>query len=276
VANVVGGWGHPEDCVAVAFVVWSALTMDRYGAAGASRAALLLGLGIAFQPLAILGVVPVLARLLWRRAARLWWRLALPSVVVLAPALLAETHQTLFVLVHQPFTPQDVSFTPLTRLAPVLAPGVHGGGPMRLVAIVVSAALALLVCRRRHDLPTVLTVVAAGFFLRVALETEMNWYYVWPVPALCLVLSLRRGRVRFGLCAAAMVASGVLADHRVHHIAWWWPALMATTALMLLCIGPTPRRWLELAAGRRRHEEPARPVEFVAMVSAANAGQPRE
>ncbi len=36
-------WGHPEDCLAVAFVLWAALTMDRRGATGAPRAALLLG-----------------------------------------------------------------------------------------------------------------------------------------------------------------------------------------------------------------------------------------
>ena len=47
-------------------------------------------------------------------------------------------------------------------------------------------ALALAVCRRRHDLQTVLAVTAAAFFLRVLLETELNWYYLWPVPALCL------------------------------------------------------------------------------------------
>ena len=29
VANVVGGWGHPEDCVAVALVIWAVLTMER-------------------------------------------------------------------------------------------------------------------------------------------------------------------------------------------------------------------------------------------------------
>ena len=80
VANVAAGWGHPEDCVAVALVVWAALAARAAGHAGGPRAALLLGVGIAFQPLALLGVAPVLARLGWRGAARLWWRLVLPSL----------------------------------------------------------------------------------------------------------------------------------------------------------------------------------------------------
>ncbi len=251
VANVVGGWGHPEDCVAFALVVWAALAMERDGVAAAPRAALLLGVAIAFQPLAVLGVAPVLARLGWRAAGRLWWRLVVPSAAVLVPPLVAETHRTLFVLTRQPFQPRLNSFTPLTHLAPVLGPDLDGGGPTRLVATLLAVALAIVVCRRRHDLVTVLTVTAGAFFIRVALETELNWYYLWPVPALCLLLALRKTWPRFWVCATALVVSMVLGDRRVHHIALWWPGMMATAVVMLLSIGPTPRRWIELAGGQR-------------------------
>ena len=172
----------------------------------------------------------------------------LPSLVVVVPALVAEPHRTLFVLVHQPFQPRYISFTPLTHLAPVIGPGLDGGGPTRLLALALSAGLAVVVCQRRHDLATVLTMTTVAFFIRVLLETELNWYYLWPVPALCLLLSLRRSRLRFGLCSAALVATMVLGDRRVHHIALWWPALMALLAVMLLSTGPSPRRWV--AAGR--------------------------
>jgi hypothetical protein len=171
---------------------------------------------------------------------------------VLLPPLLAETHETLFVLVRQPIQLQYNSYTPLTRLAPVVAPGLHGGGPARLVATLLGAALAVLVCHRRHDLATVLSLAAVGFFLRVLLETELNWYYLWPVAALCLLLALRRSTTRFCLCAAALVVSVVLGDrNEVHHIVFWWPALMATLVVMLLSIGPAPRRWVELVTRRR-------------------------
>ena len=278
VATVAGGWGHPEDCLALAFVVWAALAMDRFGPSAAPRAALLLGVGIAFQPLALLGVVPVLARLPWRDVARVSWRLLVPSVVVVLPPLLAETHQTLFVMVHQPFQPADNSFTPLTGLAPHIGPGLDGGGPTRLVAIVLSGLLALVVCRRRHDLPTVLAMAAVAYFFRVLFETELNWYYLWPVPALCLLLAMRRSATRFWVCALALVVSIVLGRHAVHAIAWWWPACMAVTTLMLVTALPS----VALPSPRRRSEaprppvgdlEPARPVEFAPM--SENVGRGR-
>jgi len=272
VANVVGGWGHPEDCVALACVVWAALAVERNGAGAAPRAALLLGVGIAFQPLALLGVAPVLAFLSWRAAAHLSWRLALPSIVVLVPPLLAETHRTLFVLLRQPIETRYNSLTPLSRLAPVVGPGLHGGGPTRVLATLLGAALAVLVCHRRHDIDTVLGMAAIAFFLRVLFETELNWYYLWPVPALCLLLAVRRSAFRFGLCTAALVVSMVLGDRRVHDIVLWWPALMATLVVMLASIGPSPRRWAALATGRR--ERPG-PVECEAMVP-VGAGLRRE
>ncbi len=275
VANVAGGWGHPEDCVALALVVWAALTMERGGSDAAPRAALLLGVGIAFQPLALLGVAPVLARLSWRAAARLSWRLALPSVAVLIPPLVAETHRTLFVLVRQPFQPKYISLTPLTRVAPVIGPGLHGGGPTRLIATALGAAVAIRVCHRTHDLDRVLAMAAVAFFLRVLLETELNWYYLWPVPALCLVLSLRRSMLRFALCTTALVASMVLGDRRVHDIVLWWPALMATLVVMLASVGPSPRRWAALTTGRRERPGPAGAVECGAMVP-VDAGIRRE
>ncbi len=52
-------WGHPEDCIALALVLWAALAVDRAGVGGLHRAAWLLGLAVACQPLALLAVAPV-------------------------------------------------------------------------------------------------------------------------------------------------------------------------------------------------------------------------
>ena len=128
------------------------------------------------------------------------------------------------------------------------------------------AALAVPVCHRRHDLPTVLTVAAVAYLLRVVLETELNWYYLWPVPALCLLLAVRRSAPRFALCTAALVVSMALGDRRVHDIALWWPALMATLVVMLLSVGPSPRRWVALASGCREGPGGPGPVECAGMV----------
>ena len=243
VANVTGVWGHPEDCIAVAMVLWSALALEREGPAAGPRAALLLGIGIAFQPLAVLAVAPVLTRLGWRSVARNSWRLAVPSLAVLVPALLGEPGRTRFVLVDQPFLPNSVSFTPLTRFAPVIGHGIDGGGPTRLIATVLAVALAIVVCRRRHDLPTVLAMCAVAFFLRVLFETELNWYYLWPVAAVCLLLAARHNGARLAVCSVAVVASMVLGNHNtVHHIVLWWPALMASLVVMLASASWVPGR----------------------------------
>jgi hypothetical protein len=277
VANLAVAWGHPEDCVAVALVVWAALAMEHGGDAAAPRAAWLLGAGIAFQPLAVIGLAPVLARLGWRGAARQWWRVALPPAAVLVPALLAEPHGTLFVLWHQPFAPRFNSLTPLSHLAPAIGPGLDGGGPTRLVATLLGAALAVWVCHRRHDLPTVLGITAVAFFVRVALETEFNWYYLWPVPALCLLLSLRRSNLRFAVCSVALLASIVLGDHRVHRVGPWWVALMATGLAMLASAAPPPRRWVAPSQWRSvRAEVRAGAVECGSMVVPAGVDPHRE
>jgi hypothetical protein len=129
------------------------------------------------------------------------------------------------------------------------------------------------VCRKRHDLATVLTMVAVAFFLRVLLETELNWYYLWPVPALCLLLSLRRSTARFWLCSSALVVSIALGDRdAVHHITLWWPALMATLTVMLLSIGPSPRGWLARCSRPLHERAAAGPVECGAMVRPVGAG----
>jgi hypothetical protein len=249
VANVAGVWGHPEDCVAVAMVLWAALAIERRPDGGGRRAAWLLGLGIAFQPLAILGVAPVLARLGWRSFAKVSWRLVLPSLLVLSPPLIGQPRLTRFVLVNQPFLPKAVSFTPLTHLAPVIGPGTDGGGPTRLVALLLGACLAIAVCRRRHDLPTVLTMTAIAFFLRVLFETELIWYYLWPVAAVCLLLSARRGVLHLSVCSGALFATILLGNHdAVHNIALWWPALMVSLAVML---GSTAGRVGQQQASRR-------------------------
>jgi hypothetical protein len=234
VADVAGVWGHPEDCVAVAMVLWAALAMERRGETGARRAACLLGLGIAFQPLAILAVAPVLARLGWRSFTKVSWRLALPSLLVLIPPLIAEPRVTRFVLMNQPIYLKAVSFTPLTHLAPVIGPGTDGGGPTRSVTLLLGAGLAIAVCRRRHDLSTVLAMTAIALALRVLLETELVWYYLWPVAAIGLLLSARRGVSRLAVCSAALFCTIVLGNqHSVHNIALWWPELMACLLVML-------------------------------------------
>ncbi|HWD54218.1 MAG TPA: hypothetical protein VG346_03810 [Acidimicrobiales bacterium] len=239
VVSAAAWWGHPEDCLALALVVWATLAVDGKvddksdGATRWRRAAWLLGLAVAFQPLALLAVAPVLVRFSWRELRGAAWRLALPTAVVMLPVLAAAPARTLHAVLDQPYNPAGESSTPLAHFARSLGHDMYSGGLLRLVATAAAVALGLVVCRRRHDLATVLLVMTLAFTLRVALETELLGFYFFPVVALALVLTLRRSWALFWACAATSVVNLVLGNHKVHHITSWWPALMTTTLVMV-------------------------------------------
>lgn len=228
-------WGHPEDCVSLALVIWAALTVERSGAGGLRRAAWLLGFAVACQPLAVLAVAPVVARFGWRSLGPSSWRVALPSLVVVLPELVTHGAWTLHQIVDQPFLPVDESSTPFTHLARSLGHGMYGGGTLRLLASVVAVGVGWVVCRRRFDLPTVLLVMAAAFTLRVAFESELLGFYFYPVVALSLLLTVRaRSWSWFSVCSMLSVVNLVVGNRREHAIALWWPAMLLTTLAMLV------------------------------------------
>jgi len=244
-------WGHPEDCIALALVVWAALAVDHDPMGGRLRAGWLLGLAIACQPLAVLAVAPVVARFGWRELRGVAWRLALPTAVVILPELIVARARTLHAVVDQPYFPPGESSTPFGHFARSLGHGMYSGGTLRLAATLAAVALGYVMCRRRHDLQTVLFVMALAFTLRVLLESELLGFYFYPVVALCLLLTLRsRSWSPFVACAVASVLCLALGNRRAHDIVLWWPAIMATTLVMIGLAG---------AACRRNHPAVERP-----------------
>lgn len=233
VVSAASFWGHPEDVIALALVLWAALAVERRGNRGWRQAGWLLGLAVACQPLALLAVAPIVARAGWRDLRVVAWRLVLPSAIVLLPELAAAPTRALHAVVDQPFFPAAESSTPFSHLARSLGDGMYSGGTLRLVVTVAAVALGFLTCRRRHDLSFVLFVMALAFALRVAFESELLGFYFFPVVALCLLLSLRRGWARFDAAAVLSVAVLVLGNRRQHEILLWWPAIMAATVALL-------------------------------------------
>jgi len=163
-------WGHPEDCIALALVPWAALAVDRDGRHGLRRAAWLLGVAVACQPLALLAVAPVVARFGWRDLRGAVLPLALPTVVVVLPEVVASKARKLHAVVDQPYLPAGESSTPFGHFARALGHGMYSGGTLRLVATVAAVSMGCALCRRRHDLPTVLFAMSLAFTLRVARE----------------------------------------------------------------------------------------------------------
>ena len=161
------------------------------GGTGLRRAAWLLGVAVACQPLALLAVAPIVARFGWGGLRGAVLPLALPTAVVVLPELVVSKARTLHAVVDQPYLPAGESSTPFGHFARALGHGMYSGGTLRLVATVAAVALGCALCRRRHDLPTVLFAMSLAFTLRVVLESELLGFYFFPVVALSLLLTLR-------------------------------------------------------------------------------------
>ena len=235
VVSAAAFWGHPEDCIALALVLWAALAIDGDAPNALTRGGWLLGIAVAFQPLALLAVAPIVARFGLRDLCRVAWRLALPSLVLVMPELMASKARTLHALIDQPNNPWGLSITPFSHLSQSLGHGMYSGGTMRMAATLIAVTLGIVICRHRHDLPTVLFVMALAFTVRVLLENELLGLYFFPIIALTLLLTLRRSPVLFGWCAAAALLCLILGNRKVHaDIALWWPAIMVTTVFTVV------------------------------------------
>ncbi len=198
------------------------------------RAAWLLGVAVACQPLALLAVAPIVARFGWGGLRGAVLPLALPTAVVVLPELVVSKARTLHAVVDQPYLPAGESSTPFGHFARALGHGMYSGGTLRLVATVAAVALGCALCRRRHDLPTVLFAMSLAFTLRVVLESELLGFYFFPVVALSLLLTLRgRNWSPFVARATLSVLCLALGNRRAHDVVLWWPAIMATTLAMV-------------------------------------------
>ncbi len=236
-------------------MLWAALAVERDGRPGLRRAAWLLGVAIACQPLALLAVAPVVARFGWRDLRGAVLPLALPTTIVILPELIVSRARTLHAVVDQPYFPPGESSTPFAHFARALGHGMYSGGTLRLVATVAAVALGYALCRRRHDLPTVVLAMSLAFTLRVVLESELLGFYFFPVVAISLLLTLRsRSWSPFGACAALAILCLVLGNRRAHDVVLWWPAIIATTfAMVALAHGVCRRRPATPSAEVGRH-----------------------
>ncbi|QNK80231.1 hypothetical protein [Nakamurella sp. PAMC28650] len=240
--NVAVRFGHPEDAVAVGLLLYGilALSNDRV-----TKSAWLIGAGVAAQPLILLGWLVVLAVLPARKMPGFLVRTAIPGVVVLGAAALANWGATSRAVTSQPNWPTSHSnhSTPWTWLAPDVGGGAVSAGPGRIVAILLALVCAVVLERRWRGqrncsiwtegaLQQVLWCVALALALRCVFESVMVSYYLWPVLAVALVASsIRWSR----LVAGSVTASGLtfLAQAAWHGPWLWWGAMVAGLGLMM-------------------------------------------
>jgi len=240
--NVVVWWGHPEDALAVALLLFGT------GAARDGRwrrAGWLFGLAVATQPVVLLALFVVLAGAPRRVLPGLVPRVAAPSAILVAAPLATNWHGTLRALVEQPNYPLVDHTTPWTSLG-VLAPvvGTHtvASGPLRFVAVLAAFGLGLWAGRHHRGLGPVLLVMAACFALRVLSEPVMVAYYVWPVLALALVAASAVGSRRLAATGAVAVFATVFGGAAWRGNWSWWAIEVGCVAAALALAVPGSSR----------------------------------
>jgi hypothetical protein len=263
--SVGARWGHPEDAVAVGLLLYAVL------AQASGRTALagwLAGSAVCVQPLVLLSLPVMLALLPWRRMAPFLVRSAIPSVVLLAAAAIADWHDTYQSVTSQPDSPVVNHPTLWTSLAPHMANTNVAAGPFRLATIVL-ACLCALAMRRRWAaqlkaaqlgtenrrwppglLADVLWWVAFTLALRSFFEPVMVSYYPWPPMAVALIPAAALGWPR--LLGAGLLAGGLTAAAQgPSHAVWiWWAPIVA--GLIVLLALSWPGSWLHENARRDR------------------------
>lgn len=208
--QAVALWGHPEDLIALSLVLFAMVESDR-----ARVSWWLLGCAVLVQPLALLAV-PVVA---WGEVWRGWrdlvdsaWRIALPSVVLVVPALLLAGATGVSRWVGQGnFTAID-HVTPWARFAPSMGHQLVAEGPGRsaalAVAVVVGLAVRLSYQSTRPKLELMLWAVGVCFAVRCAVEAVMDPFYVVPALVCLTVAGLLRWRRADINVAVIVVAAG--------------------------------------------------------------------
>ena len=195
----------------------------------------------------------MLALLPWRRMAPFLVRAAIPSVVLVAAAAIANFHDTYQSVTSQPDSPVINHPTIWTSLAPHLANTNVAAGPFRLATILLACLCALAIRHRWADhlgqadapwptalLASVLWWVAFTLALRSFFEPVMVSYYPWPPMAVALIPAAALGWRRL---LAAGVLAGVLtgAAQGPSHAVWiWWAPLVAGLIVLLAISWPGP------------------------------------
>jgi hypothetical protein len=252
--NVSVQWGHPEDAVAVGFLLWAVLSLaDRR----MRRAGYALGAAIAIQPLVLLAVPILMVGAGRRHIIGLLLRGAAPATVLLAVALAANRRATWHAITAQPNWPAVDHATPLIVLSRPLAGGAVTAGPARLIAIAVASLCAIALARQRivdHQRPWspsclrhVLWWVAMSLAVRCAFEPVMVAFYLWPGLALALVVAADRWRVM--LAASTVAIATIFGAQVVWRNEWgWWSLTLLGLALTLAIAYPRQPRSASLIA----------------------------
>jgi hypothetical protein len=254
--NVSVRWGHPEDALAVALLLYGILALSRSGRT--ARSAWLIGAAVAVQPLVLLALPFVLVLIEPRRLAGFLARAATPATVLLAAAAAANWTATVKAVTSQPNSPIVDHPTPWTSLAPQLSHNLVATGPARVLTVLIAGGCALALRRRwRSALASagwspelvweLLWWVAVALALRSVLEPVMVAFYLWPPLAVALIPAARRW---WRLVPASLAAGTItFVSQNQWRGPWGWWSLMVAGLVVTLFFAGVPRRTFPFLSG---------------------------
>jgi hypothetical protein len=111
-------------------------------------------------------------------------------------------------------------------------------GPSRLLAVAVAAIVGVLICRRSAGIKPVLWTLALVFFIRLVFEATIADFYVWPVLAVVLLLSARRGVIPLITMAVAAILLTWFQQIHWQGIWGWWVLTIGSLTVMLVLTRP--------------------------------------
>lgn len=227
-------WGHPEDAIAVGFLLYAVGqgVRERW-----VRCAWLLAAAFAFQPLVALAIPVVLGAAPLRRLPSIVARILAPTILMLVGPMIVNPTQTMIALVEQPAIPSLGRPTPWLHLTrPILHEGLRAqftGGPPRLIAVLIALGLGVLVHRRRPDGLTVTWLVACALALRTAFDPVVLPYYTWPAIATAVIVAAAGSPLRLGATFVAGALTTIVADTDIYAEKLWWWILLALAITMI-------------------------------------------
>lgn len=242
-------WGHPEDALAVAFLIYGfiALLQDRPVKAG-----WLFGVALVTQPLVLLALPVCIAAAPRGQRMPLLARSAILPVLVRVPSIALYPGSALHWLASQPNYPLADHVTPWVYVAPGLPGGAVAAGPGRALAIVVACGVGVLALRHRRDAPTLVWLLGVALALRCFFEAVIDPFYVWPLIAVSLV-ALAATHRRWRL-AVLTVVSGFLTVFSYWRLgAWTWWGTLSVLIVVVLALS-RPRATRQQCTGESRAE----------------------
>jgi len=231
-------FGHFEEMLALAFGLFAtrALLEERW-----ARAALLLGVAIAFKQWAVLAVPPFVVVAppgLRLRVLRL--ALVLPVALVAVPLAVDWSHASLALFRPLSFPQLGHAALWIHRSATPIV-----GTPTRVAAVATAVGIALCL-RRRRSAEAILAAVALALLARVWLEPVAFAYYLCPPLALLFLHERARGRTG---ARTVLLGCGWEAFFLLHPdpILWWSISALVTAWLASPAVAEV---WRAATSGR--------------------------